>query len=169
MDNNNPLLDHDEAITWFQMVELIVPPASLGPVTFDDQAQLRNQADQRVWVKNIELFTVTTYANSQKTNSIPGFPVADVPKGVLLLTVNGVIKINKIPLVKLIRANDQTNAYQPWITEFNTLENVQWDECAVVFSSATSNNAPVVMGFGVTFIKANVVKNGAGQEVLKYL
>lgn len=159
----------DEAITWYQMVELTIPPASLGPVAFEDQAQLRNQADQRVWIKSIELFTVTTYANSQKTNSIPGFPVIDVPKGVLILSVNGVLKINKQPLVTLIRSNDQTNAYRPWDLNYNTLENVQWDQCAVVFSSATSNTDLVVMGFGVSFIKANVVKNGQGQETLKFL
>lgn len=158
----------DDAITWYQTIELTVPAASLGPVTFVDQPLLRNQNDQRIWIKNIELFTVTTYKNSQATNAVVGFPVADVAKGVLVLTVNGVLKVNKIPLAKLIRVNDQTNSYQPWITTFNTLENVQWNECSVIFSSATAN-AVCVMAFGITYIKANVVKNGEGQDVLKFV
>lgn len=143
------------AIPNWEMVELLVPAGTTGRLNFQTQAKLRNQADQIVWISNIELFPDTSYGHSQQTNSVVGMPGTEIPKGVLVLYVSGWEKQHYIPLAKLIRINDLTNPYQPWQQYFATMEDVDWENSYVQFNAASSET-PYVMPFGVTYLKANI-------------
>lgn len=150
---NNPI---GPSISNWEMVELTVAAGSTGRVNFPTQSKLRNQADQIVWIQNIELFTVTTYAASQLTNTIPGMPVTEIPKAVLVLYASGWEKQHYIPLAKLVRINDFAfTPYQPWEQYFSTMEDVQWESSYIQFNAASAA-FDYVMPFGVTYIKANV-------------
>lgn len=139
----------------WEMVELTIPAGATGRVNFATQAKLRNQADQIVWISNIELFPDTSYAFSQANNNIPGMAAAEIPKGVLVLYVSGWEKQHYIPLAKLVHVNDGSAPFQFWMQNFITMEDVDWEQSFVQFNSAAAN-ATYVMPFGVTYIKANI-------------
>lgn len=139
----------------WEMVELSIPSGATGRINFATQAKLRNQADQIVWITNIELFPDTSYAFSQQNNNVPGMPGTEIPKGVLVLNVSGWEKQHFIPLAKLVHINDQQNPFQFWMQNFITMEDVDWEQSYVQFNQAADNTA-YVMPFGITYIKANI-------------
>jgi hypothetical protein len=146
----------------WEMVELAVPANALGRVPFNTIPQLRNQPDQVIRIKNIEVFPAAVYSNSQNTPSIPGLPATDVAKAVLVLYVNGEESIRYVPLAKLIHTQDGTNAFQQDLQGFDDLENVAWDKSYVQFSVAGDATAYVIP-FGVTYIR--MMKNPQGDFV----
>lgn len=136
-----------------ELVELSVPNATIGRATFTDQPQLRDQSNQIIIIQNVECFAVTAYANSQVNNAVAGFPSGDMPKGVLVLYVNGEESVRMIPLVKLNHIDDGgTTPFQRDLQGFDMLSNVDWDKSFVQFSSATSG-ATVVLPFLVTYLR----------------
>ena len=90
------------------------------------------------------MFTVSSYANSQQNSALPGMPVADVPKAVLVLYVNGEESIKNIPLGMLVRIDDFTNVYHERIFSFEGLVNVDFDKSYVQFSTAATASAYVI-------------------------
>ena len=148
----------------WELVELKVPASSLGRVTFDTIPQLRNQPDQIIVIKDIDVFTLPVYANSQQTNSIPGMPNADIPKAVLVLYVNGEESIKMIPLAKLIHIEDGTNPFQQELFGFEGLANVDFDKSYVQFASA-STAALYVIPFGISYIR--LVKSASGAPLVQ--
>jgi hypothetical protein len=148
-----------EQIKRWELVELTVPALSQGRVTFNTIPQLRNQPDQIIVIKDIDVFPVTVYSNSQQSAAIPGMPVADVKKAVLVLYVNGEESIKMIPLAKLIHVNDFSTAYQENVFGLDSLTNVDFDKSYVQFSVA-SNAAAYVIPFGITYVR--LVKSSTG-------
>ena len=73
----------EQQVKRWELVELTVPASTLGRVTFQTIPQLRNQTDQIIVLRDIEVYTISSYANSQQNSSLPGMPVADVPKAVV--------------------------------------------------------------------------------------
>lgn len=150
----------EQSIKRWEMIEMQVPALSLGRVSFGGPiAQLRNQPDQIIVIKGIEIFPVTSYANSQQTNSLPGLPAADIKKAVLVLYVDGSESIKMIPLVKLIHVNDLAGPFEENSLSFEDLTNVDFDKSYVQFSSA-SNAAAYVIPFGISYMR--LVKNATG-------
>ena len=142
-----------EPIKRFELIELQVPPNSLGRVGFSQAIpQLQNQPDQIIYIKAIRIYTITSYANSQQTNSIPGFPVADIPKACLTLYVDGNESIKTFPLVELINVNDHAGPYLEIPLWFDNLQNVSFDKSYVSFSSA-SDNALYVIPLGIIYTR----------------
>ena len=150
----------EQLINRWELVELNVP-AGTGPgrVTFQTIPQLRNQTDQIIVIKDIEIFTISSYANSQQNSALPGMPVADVPKAVLVLYVNGEESIKMIPLGMLVHVDDFANIYHERIFSFESLVNVDFDKSYVQFSSAVSA-APYVIPFGISYNR--MVKTATG-------
>jgi hypothetical protein len=147
-----------EKINRYELVELIVPALTLGRVTFQTIPQLRNQPDQIIQIQSISVFSVTSYVNSQNTSSLPGMPVAEIAKAVLVLYVNGEESVKMIPLVQLIHVDDQGNPYQQELWGFDQLKNVDFDKSYVQFS-VLSDASAYVIPFGISYIR--FVKGGA--------
>jgi len=136
----------------FELVELTVPANSTGKVAFNTIPQLRNQVGQTIIILDIVVYTDATYLNSQVTNSIPGFPVAEVNKCVLVLYVNGEESIKMIPLAQLIHQNDSASVFQQQIQSFDNLTNVDFDKSYVQFNAASSASKYVIP-FGINYIR----------------
>lgn len=149
----------EQMIKRWELVELIIPAATTGRVTFQTIPQLRNQTDQIIVIRDIEVFTVSSYANSQQNGSLPGMPVADVPLAVLVLYVNGEESIKNIPLSMLIHVDDFANVYHERIFSFDALQNVDFDKSYVQYSAA-STNANYVIPFGISYMR--LVKSPTG-------
>ena len=153
----------ESKIKRFELVEMTIPAATLGRVNFNTIPQLRNQPDQSIVIKNIEIFSIETYANSQQTNNVPGLPIADLPKCVLVLYVNGEESIKMIPLSKLVHIQGAVGTpFQQIMEGFEDLTNVDFDKSYVQFSSA-SDAAIYVIPFGITYIR--FVKSATGLPV----
>lgn len=142
-------------ISNWEVVEVPVPANATGRIPFVQQDKLRNQADQIVWVQNMEAFPDSSYAFSQKTNTIPGMPATEIPKIAVVIVASGWEKQHLIPLSKFIKVNDLISPFQFWMQYFNTMEDVQWESCYLQYNSTGAAFAYVVP-FGVTYLKANV-------------
>lgn len=151
-----------EKIKRFELVELPIPAGSTGRITFPTVPQLRNQANQYIVLKGIQIYTVNDYANSQLNNSIAGIALTEVPKCVLVLYVNGEESIKMIPLGRLIQNISGTISYYNE-TYFDDLTNVDFDKSYVQFSAASAGT-PYVIPFGIEYIR--YTKNAAGQMVV---
>jgi hypothetical protein len=136
----------------FELVELTVPAASTGRVTFNTIPQLRNQVGQTIIIKNIKIYVNTAYAKSQVNNSIPGMKPAEIPKCVLVLYVNGEESIKQIPLAQLNNIDDAATPYQEQENSFDDLTNVDFDKSYVQFSSASDADTYVIP-FGINYIR----------------
>jgi hypothetical protein len=137
----------------FELVEMTIPAGTTGRVNFQTIPQLRNQANQTISIKSIMVYTVDSYANSQVTNSIPGFPLAEILKCVLVLYVNGEESVKMVPLAQLINIQGTAGiANQMQITPFDDLTNVDFDKSYVQFNAAAANT-PYVIPFGITYLR----------------
>lgn len=142
------------AITRYEMVEIIVPAGTTGSVPFPDVPNLRNQTDQKIVVLDIEFFPVYAYGASYLNNTIPGTPIAELPKAALILYVNGEESIRRIPLSKI---NYSQNAgvgstFEQERVPFDRLQNIDWPKSYVQFNAALVG-LPYVMPFGITYLK----------------
>lgn len=143
-----------ERIKRFELVELTVDTLNPGRFTFTTQPQLRNQPDQSIIIKGIEVYPNTVYSNSQVSGAVPGVAMTEIPKAVLVLYVNGEESIKSIPLAQLIHTNDtnQPSIFQQEIQTFADLENVVWEKSYVQFSVAPVG-ATYVIPFGITYLR----------------
>jgi hypothetical protein len=143
----------DQKIKRWELVEMMVPDGSTGRVNFASIPQLRNQANQLIIVKGIDVFSEESYAFSQITNNIPGMPVAEMPNAVLVLYVNGEESVRMIPLGKLnhVQIDGGGSLFQQNLFGFDDLSNVDFDKSYVQFSVATAG--PYVIPFGITYLR----------------
>lgn len=141
-------------IKLFEMVELTVPTgtAAGSRVVFNTIPQLRNQLNQVIHIKDIEVFPITSYAKSQTNPAINGMVATEISKLVLVLYTNGEEGVKQIPLVKLIHTDDKVNPFQQEFNGFDDLQNVDWDKSYVQFNAAAAAG-PYVIPFGVTYMK----------------
>lgn len=155
-----------ERIKRYEMVELTIDANQPGRFNFVTQPQLRNQPDQIIYIKGIEVFPITAYSNSQTSGAIAGVPVTELIKAVLVLYVNGEESVHMIPLPQLVHVNDTANpsVFQQEIQQFADLENVAWEKSYVQFSVAAANT-PYVIPFGITYIRMQRDPTAAPNEV----
>lgn len=119
-------------------------------VMFPDLPNLRNQTDQAIVIKDVEIFTATVMPTTP--NGATNAPIAELKKGVLVLYNNGEESIYRIPLLKLNRINDLTNPFQEQFESLDDLRNVDWAKSYVLFSSAPAST-PYSIVFGVSYLK----------------
>lgn len=136
------------------MVELTVNANNPGQFNFVTQPNLRNQADQIVFIQGIQIFPDTAYSNSQTSGGIAGVAVAELPKAVLCLYVQNELSLFRIPLPMLVNTQDTANPsiFQQEIISFDNLPNVVWEKSFVQFSVAPVG-APYVIPFGINYIR----------------
>lgn len=136
----------------FELVELTIPANSTNRVNFQSIPQLRNQSDQQITIKKIEIYPASVYANSQVTNSIPGMPSTELPKAALVLYVNGEESVRLIPLSRLASVDDNSSpfAWQPF--ELDDLTNVDFDKSYVQFNAAAAATTYVIP-FGISYLR----------------
>jgi len=139
-----------DKIKMFEIVELTINANQNGRFYFETQPQLRNQADQIIIIRGIQLYYVTAYANSQVTNTVPGVAATEVIKATLTLYVNGEESIKNIPLPQLNNIN--TNPFQQEIQNFADLQNVDWAKSYVQFAAAAAGS-PYIIPFGITYVR----------------
>jgi hypothetical protein len=140
----------------FEIVELGgnagIATGTTGRVSFTDQPQLRNQPGQIIIITNVEVFLDTVYGHSQYTNSLVGFPAADLKKCVLVLYVGGEESIHYIPLAKLNHIDDKTNSFQWDLQGFDRLSDLDWDKSYVQYNAASAAGSYIIP-FGVTYFR----------------
>lgn len=141
-----------EKIKMFEIVELTINANQNGRFYFDTQPQLRNQADQIIIIRGIQLYLATTYPFSQVTNTVAGVTAAEAIKAVLVLYVNGEESIKNIPLPQLNNINDVASPFQQEIQVFADLQNVDFAKSYVQFSAAAAG-APYVIPFGISYTR----------------
>lgn len=136
------------------MVELTISQNQPGRFNFVTQPQLRNQPDQIIIIKGIEVFQDTIYSFSQVTSTVPGAALAELIKAVLVLYVDGEETIKMIPLPMLVHTQNtnQPSVFQQEIQTFADLQNVAWEKSYVQFSVAAAGT-PYVIPFGVTYLR----------------
>jgi len=143
-----------DKIKRFELVELTINQNQPGRFNFVTQPQLRNQPDQIVIIKGIEVYPNTVYSNSQVTGTVVGVPIAETVKAVLVLYVDGEESIKMIPIPQLmhINATNQPSIFQQEIQNFADLNNVAWEKSYVQFSVAAAGT-PYIIPFGITYLR----------------
>lgn len=154
-----------ERIKRFELVELTVGANNPGRFNFVTQPQLRNQPDQIITIKGIEVYPNTVYSNSQTSAAVAGVPVTELIKAVLVLYVDGEESVHMIPLPQLVHINDTNNPsiFQQEIQQFADLQNVAWEKSYVQFSVAAAGS-PYVIPFGITYVRMQRDPNAAAGE-----
>lgn len=141
-------------IARYEIIEITVPAGTTGSVPFPDVPNLRNQSDQKIVVLDIEYFPVYAYGASFLNNTVPGAPIAEIPKSAVVLYVNGEESVRRIPLSKL---NYSQNlgigaTFEQERVAFDRLQNVDWPKSYVQFNAAPAG-LPYVLPFGITYLK----------------
>jgi len=149
------ILAQSQPISNWTLVE--VPIASGATrVAIQDQPMLRNDADKRVVIKAIELFSnkVLTHGVLQSGTAITR---ADIIKATLVLYSQQWEKVQYIPLARLISMHDSdatTATTIPFNNDPVTFENlgdVDWTKSYVQFANGQSASAASVAIFGVQY------------------
>jgi hypothetical protein len=143
-----------DKIKRYEMVELTIAANQPGRFNFVTQPQLRNQPDQIIIVKGIQIFPITAYTNSQVSAGVVGVAVAELVKAVLVLYVDGEESVKNIPLPQLVNINATAapSVFQQEIQNFADLNNVAWEKSYVQFSVAAAGT-PYVIPFGITYLR----------------
>jgi hypothetical protein len=138
----------------YEMIETIIPAGAAGSVPFPDVPNLRNQTDQRIIVLDLEFFPAYVYGASFLNTTVPGTPVAEIPKIAIVLYVNGEESIRRIPIGKINYSQDPafTAPFQMERVSFDNLENVDWPKSYFQFNAALAGN-PYIIPIGVTYLK----------------
>lgn len=147
-----------KGIKRFELIELSVDLNQSGRVVFPSVPQLRNQANQIILIRNIFVFPITDYANSQYDNSVPGIAAIDIPKAILVLYVNGEESIHMIPLSFLIVTENANTPNVNFEFPFEDISNVDFDKSYVQFSSPAS--ASCVIPFGINYVRLSKDPSG---------
>lgn len=137
-------------ITRYEQIELRILTGAPTKVMFPDTANLRNQADQKITIKFIEVITAAVLAVTP--NGSPNAALAELQKAVLVLYVTGKESIYRIPLLKLNRVHDYVSPYQPEGQDLDDLQAVDWSKSYVQFSSAPNAAVPYTILFGVSYL-----------------
>lgn len=134
----------------YEQIELQIPVGAPTKVMFPDLPNLRNQIDQSIVIKDMEVITDTVMPTTP--NDATNAPIAELKKAVVVLYNSGEESIYRIPVLKLNRINDGTNPFQQVWESFDDLRNVDWSKSYVLFSSAPANT-PYSILFGVSYLK----------------
>ena len=141
----------------FQLVELIIPATVTGFnqfTYFQQQPQLQStSANQTVYVKAIETYSVQALTTSPLTSGSPVASEANIANGVLVLNIAGTLKFQNIPLADLNRIIQSPGAACPGVYDlfqFRNLWEIDWTK-SYVTTVAAPINPPFSYLFGVHY------------------
>lgn len=151
--------------TKYQLVELQIPAtAAAGQrVYFQDQAQLRSQVGQNIYIQSIETFGTNAGALSWLSNN-PLAGAVELQNAMLVLNIDGREDINGIPLAVLNRVIPDAAAYIPSVYDlflFNDLLKVDWTKSYIQLTAGTG--AAYAYLFGVRY--RNNLSDGNGNRL----
>lgn len=139
------------------MVELIIPATVTGfnqATYFNQQPQLQStSANQTVYVKAIETFSVQALTTSPLTSGSPVASEVNIQNGVLVLNIAGTLKFQNIPLAILNRVIQSPGAACPSVFDLFQLRNIweiDWTK-SYVTTVAAPTNPPFSYLFGVHY------------------
>jgi hypothetical protein len=134
----------------YEQVELQIPTGAPTKVMFPDLPNLRNQTDQKIIVKFLEVITATVMPTTP--NGATNAPIAELKKAVVVLYNSGEESIYRVPLLKFNRINDFANPFQPVWENLDDLQDVDWAKSYLLFSSAPANT-PYSVLLGVSYLR----------------
>lgn len=132
----------------FEIVEIKITTAT-QTVNFPDVPQLRNDANQAITIKAIEVVTDNVLTNSISDNTLVTAPVTELVKATLILYDD---RWNKIYLMPLLFLNDVQSEwgnfipFQQKIREFNDLRRVDWNKSQISFVAAPTPSYSIMLG-----------------------
>lgn len=135
----------------YQLIETIIPAAGLAlgqQLFFQDQPQLRTQADQTVIISGIEAFDINTVAAGPSGTVTAS--EADLQNAYLVLNVAGTDNLKYIPFVKMksIQTNGagaaRSSAQIPF--ELDGLDRIDWTKSYIQAAGAITANRSILLG-----------------------
>ncbi len=132
----------------FQVVEIKITTAA-ETVNFPDVPQLRNDANQRIIIKGIELVTDNVLVNSVSDNTLVTAPVAELAKATLNLYDAGWQKIYQIPLLFFNHMQSEWGNFIPFsekLREIDDFRRVDWNKSQIVFVAAPAPSYSIMLG-----------------------
>lgn len=139
-----------EKIKRYEQIELQIPTGAPTKVMFPDLPNLRNQTDQKIIIKFLEVITATVMPTTP--NGATNAPIAELKKAVIVLYNSGEESIYRVPLLKFNRINDFANPYQQQWESFDDLQDVDWAKSYLLFASAPANT-PYSVLLGVSYLR----------------
>jgi hypothetical protein len=145
--------------TKFQLVELIIPAtvtAAMQTTYFQQQPQLQSiSGDRPVYIQAIETYTDGQLKGSPVTSGNAVAAPGDIENAVLVLNIAGTLDFNQVPLVDLMRLqNDTGAAFVPFSRQLFLLNNiyaVDWTKSYVQTILAPITEPPFSYIFGVHY------------------
>lgn len=144
-------------IAMYETVETTIPALATPQVPLPDVPNLRDMANQRITVFDIEVMCNYAYLNSFKNQTVPVLPFTELNKISLVLYYNNYENIRWIPLAKLnYTQNPSVGAsFQIQRTSFADLQDVVWPKSYFQFNSPLVG-APYIIPLMVTYWKEKI-------------
>lgn len=111
---------------------------------FNDQPQLRTQADQLVIVKGIETFINTAISNAPTGRAVATF--LDLQSTFLVLNIAGTETMQYIPLAALNRVNNAANSFVYELFELKDQAQIDWTKSYLQFGAAVAAGRSFLLG-----------------------
>ncbi len=132
---------------YFELVEIPVGSA-VTKAAIPDQPQLRIQGDQKIRIRDIEVYSIISLPATQANTTSP---LVELKKGTLVLCSKSENRINRIPLLALVTIDDGTTPYQRNPISLEGIE-VDWSKSYIELSSAAATT-PYAFMLGVNYEK----------------
>lgn len=132
----------------FEIVEIKVTSAS-QTLNFPDVPQLRNDTNQQIIVKAVELITDNVLQFSVSDNSLVCAPVSELSLATLVLYDRNWNKVYQMPLLFLNHMQSEWGNFIPFsekIREFNDLDKVDWNKSQIVFVGIPTPSYSIMLG-----------------------
>lgn len=111
---------------------------------FNDQPQLRTQADQLVIVKGIETFIDTAISNGPGGN--PVATLNDLQSTFLVLNIAGTEAMQYIPLAALNRVQNAADSFVRDLFELRDVARIDWTKSYLQFGAAVAAGRSFLIG-----------------------
>lgn len=168
LNDNRMVLVQEEPRGPSQLIEVPVTQNGITQVNFPDIANLRNQADQVIIIKSIQLITPSILTNGPVT----GFalaPLTELQKMSAILYSEGWEKGQLIPLLTMNSVFTEGSG-EPWSEKTMRLDswkNLDWNKSKIVYSNGTvSVGQPYAIVFDVQYVKLAKNMNGQWDEIV---
>lgn len=132
----------------FQIVSTRITGAG-QTVNLPDVPQLRNDSNQRITIKMIEVITVNILGFDPNNTATVNAPTAELLKATLVLYDNGWNKVYQFPVLMLNHMASDPAAFIPYDwnrREFNDLNRVDWNKSQFVFVAAPTPTYSILLG-----------------------
>lgn len=138
-----------------QIIEIPVTTNGLGKVNFPSIANLRNQEDQVIIIKKIQLITPSVLTNAPVSGAVVA-PLTELQKISLVLYCEGWEKGQLIPALTLNNMFTEGSG-EPFKTSpvrFDSWRNLDWEKSYLQYSNGTvTAGQPYAVVFEVEYVK----------------